>query len=235
MKLVIINGSPRNKKSNSKLLIDEFLKGFYKVDSEVADIYFLANVRQRDEAVQAFRENEIILIIFPLYIDSMPGMVKEFFEKIYAEPLENKKTIGFIVQSGFPEAKHSIFVERYLKRFAEKRLKSDYLGTIIKGGVEGIQIMPPRMNAKLFKSFRDLGEHFARTGEFSEEIKQKLGKPFTLSKRRLIFFRLISLTGLNNFYWNSRLKKYDAYERRYDKPFKVESSPDGVDFQSTPI
>lgn len=221
MKPVIINGSPRNKKSNSKLLIDEFLKGFYKVDSEVADIYFLANARQRDEAVQAFRENEIILIIFPLYTDSMPGIVKEFFEKIYAEPLKNKKSIGFIVQSGFPEAKHSIFIERYLKKFTGKKLKADYLGTIIKGGVEGIQIMPPRMNAKLFKSFRDLGEHFARTGQFSESIRERLRKPFKLSGGRRIFFRLISLTGFNNYYWNSRLKKYGAYEKRFDRPYEV--------------
>lgn len=221
MKLVIINGSPRNKKSNSKLLMDEFLKGFYKADSEVADIYFLANARQRDEAVQAFRENETILIIFPLYTDSMPGIVKEYFEKIYTEPLTNKKSIGFIVQSGFPETKHSIFVERYLKRFAEKRLKADYLGTIIKGGVEGIQIMPPRMNAKLFKSFRDLGEHFASTGQFSESIRERLRKPFKLSTGRLIFFRLINLTGLNNYYWNSRLRKNGAYARRFDKPYVV--------------
>lgn len=221
MKLVIINGSPRNKKSNSKLLIDEFLKSFHTLDSEVADIYFLANIRQRDEAVQAFRENDIILIIFPLYTDSMPGIVKEFFEKIYNEPVKNKKTIGFIVQSGFPEARHSSFVERYLERFTEKRLKADYLGTVIKGGVEGIQIMPPRMNARLFKSFRDLGEHFARTGQFSESIRERLRKPFKLSTGRRIFFRLMKLTGLNNYYWNSRLRKYGAYDRRFDKPYVV--------------
>ncbi|MGM0667649.1 MAG: hypothetical protein ACQETA_10040 [Bacteroidota bacterium] len=149
----------------------------------------------------------------------MPGIVKEFFEKIYLETNVKDRKVGYIVQSGFPELKHSVFLEKYLQKFTTKRLGASYLGTIIKGGVEGIQIMPPRMNAKLFKSFRDLGEHFARTGQFSESIRERLRKPFKLSSGRRIFFRLISLTGLNNYYWNSRLKKYGAYEKRFDKPY----------------
>ena len=31
MKLAIINGSPRNKKSNSKILIDNFLSGYSRI------------------------------------------------------------------------------------------------------------------------------------------------------------------------------------------------------------
>lgn len=221
MKLAIINGSPRNKKSNSKLLIDEFLKGFYTVDKEVADVYYLADLKKTDKAVDGFRENDTIIIIFPLYTDSMPGIVKEFIERIFFETGAEGKKIGFIVQSGFPESKHSTFVERYLERLTVKRLKADYLGTIIKGGVEGIQIMPPRMTAGLFKSFHDLGKHFALTGQFSEQIKEKLRKPLILSTGRLILYRLFSLTGLNNFYWNSRLRKYGAFDRRFDKPYMV--------------
>lgn len=91
MKLVIINGSPRYKKSNSKILIDEFLKGFYSFDREVAEIYFLADSKQRKEAVKALMDNDIILIIFPLYTDSMPGIVKEFFEMTYIKPVRGKR------------------------------------------------------------------------------------------------------------------------------------------------
>ncbi len=222
MKLVVINGSPRNRKSNSKLLIDEFLKGFYSIDKDVADIHFLASEKQRNEAVNAFRENDNILMIFPLYTDSMPGIVKDFFERIYLEPIKAGKRIGYIVQSGFPEAKHSIYVERYLEQFTTRRLKSDYLGTVIKGGVEGIQIMPPSMTTRLFASFHKLGEHFARTGKFSESIMEKLRKPYTLSAGRLFFHSLMKLTGLTNFYWNSNLRKNRAFDRRFDKPYMVE-------------
>ena len=82
MKPVIINGSPRNKKSNSRILIGEFLKGYYTVDKDPVEICYLADPKQRIAAVDAFRNNEQILVIFPLYTDCMPGIVKEYFELI---------------------------------------------------------------------------------------------------------------------------------------------------------
>jgi hypothetical protein len=95
------------------------------------------------------------------------------------------------------------------------------LGTIIKGGVEGIQIMPPLMTKKLFSKFVDLGEYFAKNETFSKEIQAKLGRPFRMSILRRFLFRLISKTGLTNFYWNSNLKRNNAYSKRFDKPFEL--------------
>ena len=43
MKLAIINGSPRNKKSNSTLLMDQFLIGYHSQNSEEVPIHYLAN------------------------------------------------------------------------------------------------------------------------------------------------------------------------------------------------
>jgi len=47
----------------------------------------------------------------------MPGIVKVFIESL--EPLcsrEGNPDVGFIVQSGFPEAIHSRYVEKYLEK-----------------------------------------------------------------------------------------------------------------------
>lgn len=148
----------------------------------------------------------------------MPGIVKSFFEQIHViENLRNKK-IGFIVQSGFPEAIHSIYVERYLKKLT-KRLGCNYLGTVIKGGVEGIQVMPLYMTKKLFKRFYGLGKYFAETGSFSQYLKRKLMVPMRMSKLRRTGFYVLKRTGLPDFYWNTHLKKYGAYAKRFDKPF----------------
>ncbi len=222
MKLVIFNGSPRNKKSNSKILIEHFLSGYNKICSELVPIHYLANRKQKEEQNEIFRKSDIIIVIFPLYTDCMPGIVKEFFESIVQLELTNSKKIGFIVQSGFPEAIHSIFIERYLEKLT-KRIKCEYLGTIIKGGVEGIQIMPPRMTKKLFGKFEDLGEYFAKNETFSTEIQESLRKPFKMSFMRRFLFSLISKTGLTNFYWNSNLKRNNAYCKRFDKPFEEEN------------
>ena len=222
MKLVIFNGSPRNKKSNSKILIEHFLSGYNKICSELVPIHYLANRKQKEEQKEIFRKSDTVIVIFPLYTDCMPGIVKEFFESIIQLELTNSKKIGFIVQSGFPEAIHSIFIERYLKKLT-KRIKCEYLGTIIKGGVEGIQIMPPFMTKKLFGRFEDLGEYFAKNAAFSTEIQERLRKPFKMSFIRRFIFSLISKTGLTNFYWDSNLKRNNAFSKRFDKPFEEEN------------
>lgn len=222
MKLAIINGSPRYKKSNSTLLINQFLSGFNKIIPEEVPIHYLANQQLRNEAVDAFFESDEIILIFPLYTDCMPGIVKEFIERI-AQMDKNDicgKKIGFIVQSGFPEAIHSVAVEHYLEKLA-KRLQCEYLGTVIKGGVEGIQIMPPFMTKKLFAQFEMLGEYFAKTTSFSPQIKDKLRKPYKMSPMRRALFTLMAKVGMTNYYWNSNLKKNGAFEKRFDKPYEV--------------
>ena len=124
MKLAIFNGSPRNKKSNSKVLIDHFLTGYNKVCSEPVSIHYLANRKEKEKQKEIFQNADILIIIFPLYVDCMPGIVKEFFESIVELKFTHTKKIGFIVQSGFPEAIHSICIERYLKKLT-KRLKCE--------------------------------------------------------------------------------------------------------------
>jgi len=222
MKLAIINGSPRYKKSNSTLLINQFLSGYNKIIPEDVSVHYLVNQQVRDEAVNAFLVSDQIILIFPLYTDCMPGIVKEFIESI-AQLNKNDiggKKIGFIVQSGFPEAVHSVAVEHYLEKLA-KRLQCEYLGTVIKGGVEGIQIMPPFMMRKLFLQFNKLGEYFARNSAFSPQIMDKLRKPYKMSPRKIAIFKLLIKLGLTNFYWNNNLKKNGAFEKRFDKHYEV--------------
>jgi len=223
MKLAIFNGSPRNKKSNSKILMEHFLSGYLRINQEKVPVQYLASRKSRDENLQVFKSADTVIIIFPLYTDCMPGIVKEFFEDLAILDFPRPKKIGFIVQSGFPEAIHSTFVERYLKKLTN-RLDCEYLGTVIRGGVEGIQMMPSSWTKKLFNRFRLLGETFARSQTFSEEIKMSLAKPYKLPAFRRFMMVLLSKTRLGNFYWISNLKKNNAYTKRFDKPFLENSN-----------
>jgi NAD(P)H-dependent FMN reductase len=217
MTLTIFNGSPRRNKSNSTILTDHFLKGYNSHDSHITDRYYLADTSKTAQHTEKFIETEAAIIIFPLYTDAMPGQVKYFLESI--DNIESKgKTVGFIVQSGFPEAYHSIFVERYLEKYARGK-EWNYLGTIIKGGVEGIQIMPPSMTNKLFTNFENLGKAFAETGKFDPIITKKLRKPYRLNRAGRLIYRLMILTGMSNFYWNSKLKEHNAFDKRFAQPY----------------
>ena len=218
MKLAIINGSPRYKNSNSTLLINQFLNGFPS-KSNIA-LSYLVGTENKKKALAYFADSDTVLIIFPLYTDCMPGIVKEFFEAMMGVENSLQKKMGFIVQSGFPESIHSVALERYLEKLT-KRLGHVYLGTVIKGGVEGIKIMPANMTKKLFSQFEKLGSYFAEFHNFDPQIMKQLRNPYTFSASRIFIFKLISKTGLTNYYWDMNLKKNNAFEQRFDKPFSI--------------
>jgi multimeric flavodoxin WrbA len=217
MQLIVFNGSPRKTKSNSTLLVNRFLNGYHASTDHTVPVYYLAETKEEKKHIEAFEAAQAVIIIFPLYTDAMPGQVKLFLEKIFESNSKGKK-VGFIVQSGFPEAYHSTFVKRYLERLAVK-LEWDYMGTVIKGGVEGIQIMPPAMTKKLYGHFYSLGKYMKESGTFDPKIIEKLGKPYRMNLARRTFFGLMLKTGLADFYWNKKLKENNAWEQRYAKPY----------------
>lgn len=215
MKLTVFNGSPRGKGSNTKVLLGHFLNGFMTTDGNSYELAYLVRVKEHDNFVNLFQDAEQVLLAFPLYADAMPAIVKIFIESL--EPLcsrDNNPDIGFIVQSGFPESVHSIYVERYLEKLA-RRLGCRYKGTVIRGGVEGIQIMPERMNRKLFNSFYQLGESFGKTGEFNNQIVLKLRQPEKITRFQFFFMKFFG----HSLYWNPMLKKNKAFEKRFARPY----------------
>jgi NAD(P)H-dependent FMN reductase len=215
VRLTVFNGSPRGKGSNTKVLLEHFTNGFMTTDGNTYELAYLIRVKDRESFINLFQEAEQVLLAFPLYTDTMPAVVKTFIESL--EPLcgrEGNPDIGFIVQSGFPEAIHSRYVERYLEKLAV-RLGCKYKGTVIKGGFEGIRATPDWMNRKLFKSFYELGKAFGETGEFDKQIVSKLGQPERITKFYFWFIKLMT----HKLYWNKMLKKNNAFEKRFAKPY----------------
>lgn len=213
MKLAVYNGSPRGKGSNSRVLLDSFLEGYGHTVQAQLYIY-----RAEDDAlVQSFIEGDTIVIAFPLYTDSVPGKVKYFLEQI--KDLEWRgKQIGIIVQSGFPEAVQSSFIAEYFQRIVEKK-GADFLGAVIRGGVEGIQIQPAKWTAKLKERFHHLGQVLHETGSFDNKTISELGKTWKLGPVQRLFFGTMSRIGVTNFYWNYNLKKNGAFKERFARPY----------------
>ena len=219
MKLTCINGSPRGQSSNSKVLLGKFLEGFRSVENgySIGEVY-LKGGKNDATALTALQSSDIVLFAFPLYTDSMPGIVKEFIETLDPKSFDNPSLkLGFLVQSGFPEGHHSVYVQRYLDKLA-RRLGVEYLGTIIKGGVEGLQVQPGWMTRYL-ELFYELGQQFALDLTFNPAILEKLKKPEHLNRRAANVYRILRWLGLTNYYWNSQLKKNNAYGQRNARPY----------------
>ncbi len=94
-----------------------------------------------------------------------------------------------------------------------------YLGTMVKGGVEGIRIMPSRMTKKLFGRFYELGKTLGEHGRFEEKALRTLAGPEKYSKPSLLRLRLLNKTGLASFYWDMKLKQNAAYKKRFARPY----------------
>jgi multimeric flavodoxin WrbA len=219
MQLVIFNGSPRGKNSNTKVLLDRFQKGFVGNGGEVVSYDYLIKEKHLDEQVEHFKNADCVFIALPLYVFSVPGIVKKFIEEIGNFDGSGKK-IMFLVQSGFSEASHSDNAKMYFRTLAE-RWKMEYLGTIVKPGAEGIRMMPAMMTKKVFKQMTDFGKQLALTGELEGPALQRIATPYEFSKLRILFYRFLQLIGVANLYWNIYLKKNKVFDRRFDAPYSI--------------
>jgi multimeric flavodoxin WrbA len=218
-RLTVFNGSPRGRRGNTPILLGEFIKGF---GGEV-ETHHLVRVNDLEGHVRAFAEAECVWLGFPLYTDAMPGIVKSFIEAL--EPLRERKNnppIGFLVQSGFPEALHSRYIERYLEKLAA-RLDSPYLGTIVKGGGEGVRVMPPQATRTLFENLQLLGTRFAADGELDAGILEQIARPERYPKVLGPVFRLFLRTPIAHTYFDNQLKENGVYDQRFARPFMEET------------
>ncbi len=216
MKLIVFNGSPRLESSNTKVLLEHFLKGFMKTEGHSYEVIYLNRLKDSHKFIKYFQEADQVLLAFPLYYDCMPCMVKTFIESL--EPLCARKgnpSIGFIVQSGFPEAFHSHAVEQYLEKLA-RRLGCKYTGTIIKGGAESIRYKPALARGIIYKLFYKLGKSFGKTGEFNETMVDKTARPVKLTGFQLAIWKFTSKIGFYDYLFNKVLKRNNAFHKRFD-------------------
>jgi hypothetical protein len=194
------------------------MAGLEKADPSVEkETFYLVNRHHMQNAIDCCRQSDVILMAFPLYTDAMPGIVKLFFEQM---PLFRGKKIGYMVQSGFPEAIHCFYLEKYLEGFTRK-LEATYLGTVTRGNVEGIQDRTAWMNKRLYSKYWKLGYSFGRKGELDPTIIRDLKKPFVLSPVTRVACRLVLMTGFSDYGWNQHLKSNKVFALRYAKPFQM--------------
>ena len=219
MKLIIFRGSPRGKASNSQLLIDRFVDGLRAAGEEEPPVRDLKRTDRHEEQIQQLADADAALFFFPLYTDCMPGIVMAFFEKLREfRPRGGRPRVGFVVQSGFVESVHSLALERYLEKLC-RRLGVPHLGTVIRGGGEGLKEKRAFGYREVTEAFARLGEHFARTGELDRGIVMNLRRIVRLPLPMRLLFGLLGLLGLTDLHWNRQLQANGAYRERFARPY----------------
>jgi len=209
-KLVIYNGSPRRSGSNSALILQKAVEAL----GDRVEIRDLKEGDKWEVWANTFKNENHVMFFLPLYVHAMPSHVMGFIEKLQV----SKGSISFFVQSGFPESSQSHYLEAYFEQLA-LRLGRTYIGTVIKGGVEGLQVRPVKSQEKIIEPMVKAIVNLVSEGNFKPKSIRQLAKPIRLGKSLEILFKLLTWTGLINFMWDQQLKANDAYEKRFDHPY----------------
>lgn len=129
------------------------------------------------------------------------------------------------MQSGFPEPAQSAWLARYLERLPA-RLGAQHIGTAIRGGVEGIQAIPPLFRRKTLSAFEQLGADLAQTGAFPADRLNMIAGSARLSPGRRLLFRVVNAIGLGpDGYFGRQLKAAGAYHDRRARPYLPKPKP----------
>jgi FMN-dependent NADH-azoreductase len=221
--LLLLNGSPRGERSNTNKMLARVAEGWLCDEKRTATFCHLAQRDAFSRAVTAFASADAVILGMPLYTDSMPALVKTYIEALEPYVVATKTRsatplMGFLVQSGFPEALHSRPIERYLQKLAG-RLGAGYAGTIVRGGGEALQAMPDKANQKLWARLQTLGRQLAQEGRFGTEEMKAVAGMERLPKPLATLAKLACKVPVTQFYWTSQLKKNGAWKDRFAAPY----------------
>ena len=215
MSLLVFNGSPRGKKSNSQVITRWFTKGY-----AIQKSLYLFKVKQYETFIEEAKNYDQLMFVFPLYVDGMPAQVKQFFEDMdnHRDIFKDKEVI-FIIHSGFSEAIHLKNLEQYLYRFTDIMGMNNY-GVFNLPGSEGFRIMPKQMLEKKARYVNAIGRSYRLKQVYNKKIKNLLEGPLLLSKAKLTQFKFLQKIGMHNIYWDNQLKKNNVFEQRFATPYK---------------
>lgn len=141
---LLLVGSPRTRKSTSQSLGGYVLEELQARSIQVETIYLHTVMRSSDKLsamLEAVDAADLLLLAFPLYVDSLPAPVIEALERIAAhrQASVNPHPVLFaaLANSGFPEAAHNATALAICQVFA-RQAGFGWAGSMALGAGEGL-------------------------------------------------------------------------------------------------
>ncbi|HSJ86259.1 MAG TPA: NAD(P)H-dependent oxidoreductase [Anaerolineales bacterium] len=216
---VLLVGSPRAKKSTSASLGDYLFEqlNIRGVESQTIQIYTAIHSQERMNAMyEAIESADLVILAFPIYVDSLPAPVTAALEKIALNQKYNPSAFKFaaIANCGFPEAHQN---ETALAICAEFSRQSGlaWMGSLALGGGEGIVHGVPlhQMDGRAIplKKALDLAAEALANGQpIPQAARDLLSKPMIPSW----IYKLIGGLG-----WKQQAKHYGTQKELKRQPY----------------
>ncbi|MDU5040759.1 MAG: hypothetical protein E6239_14210 [Clostridium perfringens] len=141
-KVIIINGSPRAPRSNSKEY-GEIFSSYYKGQADTFNI----TKNNHKEICSKIEDYTDILLVFPLYADGLPVTMLNFLKVLEENPPKNKPKVSVIVNCGFIEPEQNNVCIDMVKLFC-KQNTYEFNSVLLIGGGEAILGTPFKIFVK---------------------------------------------------------------------------------------
>lgn len=180
---LLLVGSPRLEKSSSSSLGSYLFEQLQQqgVETETIYLYKAINTAARMEALRdAIDRADLIVLAFPLYVDTLPAPVISVFEHVVTHCRKKLKTTRFtaIVNCGFPEASQNANAIAVCAEFA-RSAGFEWMGGLPLGAGEGmVHAQPLQQLGGQGRSLRQALERAA--GELAD------GQPVSDKSRELL-------------------------------------------------
>ncbi|HLV09158.1 MAG TPA: NAD(P)H-dependent oxidoreductase [Halanaerobiales bacterium] len=220
-KCLLLIGSPRGLNSTSyktgNYLLNKLNKCGFTVDKYLLKKIYNLDRETVDNFIQTVRDNDIIILSTPLYVDSLPSFVIKAMELIAEDYQNNKnnKKQGFmaIINAGFPEASQCDTAMKICNKFAlETKLK--WLGGIKIGGGPAVGNQALEGNKGMLRELVEKLDFFADRLIKEEQLSEP-GEVVNTSLVPAWFYSTIL-----NLSWKIQARKNNASRNLRDKPYQ---------------
>lgn len=218
---LLLVGSAKKPRSTSEVLGSYLLARLAEQGWETGSLSIHRSLRSSDDTekmLDAVDRCELLVLAFPLYIDSLPALLTRTLEMIASRGTGRARThqqrLVAIVNNGFPEAEQNEIALRICRRFA-KEAGFEWAGGLALGGGEAINGRPlseVKGMARNVISSLDLAAASLAEGDPIPD------RAVRLMAKRLIWTRLYTWIGQRG--WKRRAAKHGTEDRLHDRPYE---------------
>jgi hypothetical protein len=218
-KALLLIGSPKGENSTSASL-GNYLISKLEEFGMTSETMFIHRAVNREESIkdlfQTIESSDLIILTFPLYVDSLPAPVIKAMELIKEnrDTIKSKKSQSFIaiVNNGFPEASQNITALQICRIFSKE------CGFIWKGGLAlgqggAISGVPLLKRGGMLRNVVKGLDIVAQALNDDNEIPQEAINLFSKKFISIPFYKLFSNLG-----WRLQARRYGVNQKLKDKP-----------------
>jgi multimeric flavodoxin WrbA len=214
---LLLIGSPKANGGTSRIIADHLAARLEEihVDVEIQHVHQSIDSGKEDELLEAIDRSEAVVLLSPLYIDSLPSAVVRLFELFQERKGKNGgggKPFYAIVNSGSPESIQSTVALEICVLFARDTGFSWNGGGAVGGGsiLEGRTLVESGGKAKNLRAgLALLAVSMSLGGGVSKHARDLIGRPL-VPKFLYVYY--------GNRLWRKTAEGNGVADRLYDKP-----------------